>query len=305
MLEDRSYMRQPEFAPHRSAVVMLLIANVVAFIVECLLYGYPPSGGNFALSWDGIRHGYVWQLITFQFLHGGVMHLLFNCLAIFMFGRELEITLGFKRFLTLYFASGVVGGLFQILAAVIAIYLFPGSRWAWHFIGPTVGASAGAYGLVAAYAMLFPERTLVLLLFYVLPVTMRAKFLLLGSILLAVFSIILVVCGATTSNIADAAHLGGIVAGMVYVRYALNWNWHWPQFRRRSGSKPVRLVRVNTGSSWGREKTVSGQMEATSDEFFSREVDPILDKISAHGIQSLTERERRILQAARERMGGK
>ena len=99
--------------------VMLLIANVVAFLLECFRYGgtpHFPPGDYLALSWSGLKSGYVWQLITFQFLHAGIWHLIFNCWAIYMFGREVEIALGAKRFLVLYFSSGVVGGLFQALA---------------------------------------------------------------------------------------------------------------------------------------------------------------------------------------------
>ena len=132
----------------------------------------------FALSVDGLRHGFVWQLLTYQFMHGGWLHLLLNCWAIYVFGREVEGTLGWKRFLTLYFSSGVIGGLFQALAGV----LLGGA-----FAAPVVGASAGAFGLVAAFATLYPERPLMLLLFFIIPVSMRAKFLLLFSALLTVF----------------------------------------------------------------------------------------------------------------------
>ncbi len=303
MLEDRSYMREPAFHSRRSATVMLIIANVIAFIVECGLCGYPPQfsrftyGGYLALSWAGLSHGYVWQLFTFQFLHAGLLHLLFNCFVIYMFGRELEQVLGVKKFLTLYLGSGAIGGLVQALAGGVAQH-FPESVWASHFMGPAVGASAGALGLVAAYATLYPERQLMLLLFFIIPVSMRAKFLLLFSALLALFGVIFPV-----SNVADAAHLGGIIAAVLYIRYAVHWEWHWPRLHRGGNQPPRRLVRVSSGSSaaWGRNRGYSEE-DIPADEFLSKEVDPILDKISAHGIQSLTERERRILQSARDRI---
>ena len=89
-------------------------------------------------------------------MHGGWLHLLLNCWAIYVFGRELEDALGRGRFLALYFASGVIGGLFQALIGVLLGGVFA---------APVVGASAGAFGLVAAFATLFPERPLMLLLF--------------------------------------------------------------------------------------------------------------------------------------------
>jgi hypothetical protein len=98
--------------------------------------------------------------------------------------------------------------------------------------------------------------------------------------------------------------MGGMLAGIFFVRYAMHWNLHWPNLNRRRGSPPRRLVKVSSANSarWGRAKSAA-ETELPADEFLSREVDPILDKISAHGIQSLTERERRILEAARQRMG--
>ena len=117
MLEDRSYMRQSPFDSRRSATVMLLIANVLAFVLECVLYGYPPrfpQDGYLALSWTGLQHGYVWQLLTFQFMHGGLLHLLLNCWVIYAFGRELEQALGVKRFLALYFSSGFWADCFKL-----------------------------------------------------------------------------------------------------------------------------------------------------------------------------------------------
>ncbi len=267
----------------------LLIVNVVAFLVQCIYYHYPPvppPGDYFALSVDGLRHGYVWQLLTFQFMHGGLMHLVLNCWAIYMFGREVEEALGQSSFLTLYFSSGVIGGLFQALAGVLL---------GGYFAGSVVGASAGAFGLVAAFAVLYPERPLMLLLFFIIPVNMRAKFLLLFSALIAVFGIAL-----SVGNIAHAAHLGGMVTGIVFVRYAIHW--HWPRFKRPSSRQPSRLVKVHSQKSglWG--KRSESPEDLPPEEFLSKEVDPILDKISAQGIQSLTERERRILEAARTKM---
>lgn len=293
-------MRQSSFDTRRSATMWLLIANVVAFLLECVRYGYPPhflSGDYLALSWSGLKHGYVWQLLSFQFLHAGLLHLIVNCWAIFAFGREVEIALGAKRFLILYFSSGIIGGLFQAFAGSLAD-VFP---WAGPFAAPTVGASAGALGLVAAFATLFPERLLTLLLFFIIPVNMRAKFLLLFAGLLSLFGLLF---PASTGTVADAAHLGGMLSGIFFVRYAMHWNFRWLTLRRRRGTPPRRLVKVNSGGSarWARAKSGS-EGEAPAADFLSREVDPILDKISAHGIQSLTERERRILEAARERMG--
>src|SRR5438105_3710390 len=117
MLDDRLYMRRAAFGPLRPATISLLILNVVAYLIQLAVSGLMrfPTNEYFALSVEGLRHGYVWQLLTFQLMHGSPTHLLFNCLAIYIFGREVEEALGRKSFLTLYFTSGVIGGLCQAL----------------------------------------------------------------------------------------------------------------------------------------------------------------------------------------------
>ena len=295
-------MRQSPFDSRRSATMVLLIANVVVFILQCFYYGYPPGdrlppGDVLALSWGGLSHGYIWQLITFQFLHANFWHLLFNGWALYVFGREVEETLGVKRFLTLYFTSGAIGGLLQAVAGGLAIH-FANWQWGAAFAAPAVGASAGCLGLIAAFATLYPERPLTLLLFLIIPVTMRAKFLLLFSALLSVFGILF----PGGRHTADVAHLGGIITGLIFVRYAIHWNFHWPQLRRTRTAPARRLVKVNSGPSALRGRKGSSREDLPAEDFFSKEVDPILDKISAHGIQSLTPRERQILEAARAKM---
>jgi membrane associated rhomboid family serine protease len=294
MLDDRYYMRRPAFQFRWSATVVLLVVNVVAFILQNVLYRFStiPVNAWFALSVEGLRHGFAWQLLTYQFMHGGWLHLLLNCWAIYVFGREVEETLGRSIFVTLYFTSGVIGGLFQALAGVLLGGMFA---------APVVGASAGAFGLVAAFATLYPERPLMLLLFFIIPVNMRAKFLLLFSAVLTLFGIVV-----PMDNIAHAAHLGGMITGIVFVRYAIYWHWQWPRLRR-TRPQPVRpLVKapLRKAAQWGQSNARVDE-DLPPEEFLSKAVDPILDKISAHGIQSLTERERRILETAREKMAGR
>ena len=292
MLADRYYMRRPAFRLRWSATMALLVVNVVAFILQSAVERFSnfPTNAWFALSVEGLRHGYAWQLLTYQLMHGGLLHLVLNCWMIYVFGREVEETLGRNSFLTLYFTSGVIGGLFQALAGV----LLGGA-----FALPVVGASAGASGLLAAFATLYPERPLMLLLFFIIPVNMRAKFLLLFGGLVTLFGLVV-----PTGNIAHAAHLGGLLTGIVFVRYAIYWHWHWPRLQR-TPPQPLRpLVKAphRASAQWG-QTNVRVVEDLPPDEFLSKAVDPILDKISAQGIQSLTEREREILETAREKMG--
>src|ERR1035438_8027196 len=94
MLEDRDYMRQPEYGRRLSLTVALIIVNAMVFLFELLVSGYSHSlhieNYYFALSVEGLKNGFVWQLLTFQFMHAGLWHLVFNCWAIYVFGRAIE-----------------------------------------------------------------------------------------------------------------------------------------------------------------------------------------------------------------------
>ncbi len=107
MLEDRDYMREPEYQESRvSFTVALLIVNAAVFLVQLAasnsLSGTEIEFKYFALSLAGLKHGYVWQLLTFQFMHAGWMHILCNSLMIYFFGQPVEMALGRRHFLTLY-----------------------------------------------------------------------------------------------------------------------------------------------------------------------------------------------------------
>jgi membrane associated rhomboid family serine protease len=287
-----------------SATVTLIATLVLAFIAQSTLVPAPFANDYLALSLEGFRRGFVWQLVTFQFMHGGWVHLLVNCWAIYVFGREVESVLGTSRYLTLYFGAGVAGGLLHIFGAWI---------WPSHLGGAVVGASAGGFGLIAAFAALDPGRQLMMLLFFVIPVKMRARTLVALSLLLAGLGIAFP-HSFFGGNVAHAAHLGGILAGIAWIKLGwhrdyvrLPWEgmagrWQqWHPFRTRGPKRDLAGTASLRISKWPPPK---GEQDAPlpSGEFISREVDPILDKISQHGIQSLTEQERRILESARSKM---
>ena len=292
MLENRDYMRQPEYGRRLSLTVALIIVNAMVFLFELLVSGYSHSlfieDHYFALSGVGLKNGFVWQLLTFQFMHAGLWHLVFNCWAIYVFGRAIEEMLGWKKFLILYLSSGVVGGICQVLVALL---------WPDLFGGPVVGASAGGFGLIAAFAVLFPERELVMLLFFILPIRLTAKMLLLLSAVLALAGIVFPI-----SHVANAAHLGGMLAGVVFIRQFIQGRWlQWEFPSRRAAPRELVSTRAGKRSFW-RSAANQPDENLSTDEFVKSEVDPILDKISRHGIHSLTAREREILEKARERM---
>jgi len=282
-------MREPTSHWRFSATVLLIIVLAVAFVIQKAILPPHVVGDYLALSLEGLKRGFVWQLLSFQFLHANLLHLFFNGFTLWMFGREVEEVLGKARFLTLYFLSGAIGGLIQALLALVSLKLFGGE---------VVGASAGIFGVVAAFAMIAPNRALTMFAFYVIPVNMKAKVLLLVEAAAAVGGMLLPkLFGA---HIAHAAHLGGILTGIAFMKFSLSassGNWH-PFEERRRKRELIKAVSIKI-PKW---PSAEGSSEGTREEFISREVDPILDKISQHGIQSLTERERKILEAARNKM---
>jgi membrane associated rhomboid family serine protease len=288
MLEDRDYMRQPAFhEPRISFTVALLIINAAVFVVELIAAQSAVASEiewkYFALSRAGLEDGFFWQLLTYQFMHAGWLHLIFNCLAIFFFGRQVETVLGRNRFLALYLSSGIIGGVVQMLFALSFK----------SFDGAVVGASAGAYGLVAAFAVLNWEESFTLLIYF-FPVTMRGRTLLWLSIGLAVLGIL-----TPSSGIANAAHLGGILTGFVCARYIFG---RWQRLELPQTREPRELAAAGKGKNkfWG--SAAKADEDLSPDEFLQKEVDPILEKISAHGIHSLTSRERETLEKARSKI---
>lgn len=156
---------------------------------------------QYALSLTGLRAGRWWQFLTYQFLHGGWFHLGCNLLFLHSLGPALEETLGSRRFLTLFLGAGALGGAVHLLGAWLAPE---------NFGGPVVGASAGLCGLLSALCAIYSEMRMDVRILFVIPVVMRAKFLLLSVALLSL--------GGTLfpfGNIAHLAHLGGLVGGLL------------------------------------------------------------------------------------------
>ncbi len=179
---------------------LLLIANVGVFIAQALLPGVLEQW--FALWPVGVGFE-PWQLFSYAFLHGGVAHIAFNMFGLVMFGSDLERVLGAKRYFNLYIASVLTAAVMQVLV----------TDWLGQSL-PTVGASGGVYGLVLGFAMLFPERRVVLLF---PPIPMRAR---VFALVFAILELVLGVSGQQT-GVAHFAHLGGMFGGWVMLRHWL------------------------------------------------------------------------------------
>jgi membrane associated rhomboid family serine protease len=150
----------------------------------------------------------IWQPATYLFLHAGFFHILFNMLALWMFGVELERMWGTRFFLKYYFATGIGAAFTTVLLAFLPL---PGQINETLRYSLTVGASGAIYGLLLAYALYFPDRPL---FFFPIPIPIAAKYfvMILGAIAL------LSSLSASQGGVANVAHLGGLVVGYLYLR---------------------------------------------------------------------------------------
>ncbi len=277
-LYDRDYTQadfesRHHYSPHMRinfpkvtpVVKWLLIINIVVFLVGFII----PQLGRLFLAWFSVwpkNFGttlQLWRLITYQFLHGGLWHIFINMIVLFFFGSMLEGFWGDRKFLTFYLICGAMGGIFYPI--LVHIGWLDGASLAL----PLVGASGSILGMLAAAALLFPKMRLFVYGIFPVRVTLLAM-------IFAVISILSVLRPDISSNVGgEAAHLGGMVAGAVYV---LSEKW-----RRKLKMK------VRTGT-W--EKKMAGQRG------LQMEVDRILQKVHSQGMHSLTRQEKKTLKQA-------
>ncbi|NUO78792.1 rhomboid family intramembrane serine protease [candidate division KSB1 bacterium] len=275
-----------------TAVKYLIIANVSCFILQHLVSQELVYWFELVPAW--VIHKFtLWQLFTYMFLHGaGIWHILINMLVLWMFGCELEREWGSKQFLLYYFVCGVGAGLFHVLLGIDSTI-------------PVVGASGAIYGLLMAFGLLFPERIITFLILFILPVHIKAKYLVMIVAGISLFSGIF----DPNSGVAHFAHLGGMIVGFLY----LKMDWRWRAMRNRAGSwmstayTPPGSGKTSRGLSalkdwFHRRAEKRRHMEVVrrrQHEIHLRErVDAILDKINEVGYDNLTDEEKQILKRA-------
>jgi membrane associated rhomboid family serine protease len=186
------------------AVQTLLIANVICYLLESV-------GGEGLITslalWPLNGPFMPWQLVTYAFLHGSIMHIAFNLYGLWIFGRELEMLLGRRMFYWLYFASVLSAGILQVLVTT-----FTGGMY------PTIGASGGVFGILLAYAMFFPNRVIMLLF---PPVALPARAFV---FIYAALELFLGVTG-TQAGVAHFAHLGGMIGAYLVISNRRKGRW--------------------------------------------------------------------------------
>ena len=248
-------------------VKRLLIANTVVFALTWLI------GPGFVVEWFSFQPTKIlfrpWTPLTYMFLHGGFGHLFWNMLFLFFFGPQLESKWGSKEFIRYYLVCGLGGVALSFLFVSYSI----------------IGASAAVYGVMLAFAMAWPDAPIYV--WGIFPV--KAKWLV-GFFVLITFTNAF---GGAGGGVAHFAHLGGFAAGFLY----LKTDWRASQAIQSMG-KAARARRFAIVPREEREAATSDQRrrsDDTSEKKALDAVDRVLDKISAEGMGSLTEQERKLL----------
>ncbi len=308
MFSERDYHRRPSpgfggFRPGEGSIIKpLIIANAAVFILqlmtggEDLRYGLTPL---LTLDWDSVRRLQFWRFGTYMFAHGGFFHILLNMWGLYIFGAPLQQQIGPERLLKLYFVSGLIGGGIWLIFNTSPIAVDPQGAPQYPSV---LGASGSVFGIMMAAAMLAPNRQY-MLLFPPIPIKLKT--------LVTVFAVVEIIntLQRGQGQVAHLGHLGGLIGGYFFVVY---WVPGWRNFslwrfllnkfgfqRARARRRGFQVFKNTQGrkDSPGRNK----DFDDTSDI----SLDDVLDKIGSHGLSSLTPRERRKLEEARNRMKGK
>ena len=233
--------------PISTAIKAIIGANVLMFLATTFMPALQLQLGLVPM-WV-VHEKRVWQLVTYMFIHAGLFHIIFNMLALWMFGAELERIWGTRFFLKLYFVTGIGAACLTIVAS-----LLPFGPMQQLYASDIVGASGAVYGLLLAYALYFPDRPIYMYL--VFPIPARIFVVIIGAI--AFFSSL-----SESGGVANATHLGGLLVAYVYLtslrkgpRIQLNpWaevKYSWVKWRLASARKKFDVYSGGRGDDWNR-----------------------------------------------------
>lgn len=253
---DNEY-RPGGFSLMPPSIKSIILANVAVFLLQI-----SSPLGMLLIDWGalwpiGSGQFQIWQPVSYLFLHGGFTHILFNMFALWMFGTEIENYWGTRQFTIYYFTCGVGAAIINLIAT-------------FGMGGPTIGASGAVFGVLLAFGMMFPNRYIYLYFFF----PIKAKYFVTGYAVIEFFSTF-----NMHSPVAHFAHLGGMLIGFVYIKIMRG---DWPimdLLEKASSATPSKFTKSDKNASEGNEE----------------KIDLILDKISKHGYESLSQEEKRIL----------
>ncbi len=263
-------------------VKYLLIANVAIFFLQQIIPNVLEQWGAFNTPL-AVNQLQIWRFVTYMFLHGGVSHVLFNMLGLWMFGTQIEALWGQRTFTLYYFVCGIGGAILYGLFGLLGI----GGGW-------MLGASGAIMGLLLAYGMTYPDNLIFIM--GILPI--KAKYMVILYGMMDLLSI------PKNDGVANLAHLGGLLAGFIFIQITIpglsgqmfkgNSLGSW--WRRTQTKRRMKVVRPKKTTS--SEPKSSGFHSGTSTNPDQQRIDKILDKISREGLQSLSDEEQDLLRRA-------
>ncbi len=258
----------------------LLVANLLVFLLQETVF---LKAAQF-LAFDPL-HAFSrpWTVLTYMFLHTGVLHLAFNLLALYIFGPPVEERLGSRGFIGFYLTSGLGGAVLSY-----ALVLLTHSA-------PILGASAAVYGVMLAFAWYWPDEPIFV---FPLPEPVLAKWLVIFFVLL---SLTFALIPSLQPGVAHVAHLGGFATAFLWLKVDA---WRLGRAERRLRGAPERGVLVHPAALTARRggETQKTHLRGRSPERPNAEIDRVLDKISASGLASLTPAEKRFLAEMSKKM---
>ena len=254
--------------------------------------GYPFGATAKSLLFED---GQIWTLVTYIFVHGDIFHIAFNLIFIASLGKIVMSLIGARNFLILFFISGIIGALIHIFTATKDL--------------PLVGASAGAFGLLAAVGLLIPNQMFHVLLFMIIPIRCRPKHLALGIIAVEILFFIIDRIAVDqqiplVSGVAHGAHLGGALAGWIFIKM-LGLKFSGPTTRSLKKMRSKNENKILKRNFKSRGKVVSAKVVSDALTDSQSKLDQLLDKISAEGFGSLSEEEKDALHKYSKEIEGK
>ncbi|HOS40827.1 MAG TPA: rhomboid family intramembrane serine protease [Spirochaetota bacterium] len=269
--------------PPTPTVKALMIVNGAVFLLQTIAGWLSPGmiEAYFGINHVGLIHQFMlWQPFTYMFLHGGFFHILFNLLALWMFGGDLEERWGKALFLRYYIFSGIGAGLFIALMNYFVFITYNASP-------VTIGASGAIYAILLAYGLTWPDREV--LLYFIIPIKMKYLVLIFGGI---EFFGTLASARGDGSGVSHIGHLGGLISGFIFIM----WKLHGPRSATTSAQRSEGVI----ASFFKKERLKKKQKEIDTRIKAKAVIDRLLEKIAREGMGSLTPAERKELDWARK-----
>lgn len=281
---NNPYMSSGSDAQTKKTLTWIIGLNLVVFVLQNIL-NKDSFSHLFAFTHDSLTNGFIWAPITYAFLHStsGPFHVLMNMLGVFFLGRMLLPVIGQKRFVQLYLGSAVVGGLLWYAVSFIS-----GS-------GAVIGASGAVLGLLTMFACLSPDKEIQILLFFVIPVRVKPKYIVWISLFIGGVGMLFSEMARDGSATAHSAHLGGMLGGYLFYKFIYLKNPHDTGDLNISIPKIFRKPTSKTSAAGYRYN-----VNVPTRKDLKNEVDRILDKINSSGFGALSTEEKRILDEAKD-----